>query len=142
MQSKIQMNHYEVLGCNKNSSHKEIKRAYHACLLRFHPDKNNVSKKDDCEFHKVQEAWRVLGHSPSRKEYDAICRQEELENESDLVYARLAPDKLEETICDDLLVYRCRCGDRYFVQREDLREQNTELRVTCEGCTLIILVET
>ncbi|XP_032686675.1 dnaJ homolog subfamily C member 24-like [Odontomachus brunneus] len=141
----MQVNYYEVLGCAKKSSHEEIKRAYHARLLRFHPDKSNAFEKDDHlrnKFHEVQEAWRVLGHPPSRREYDAVCRQEELENENDLVYARLAPDELEETTCDDMLFYRCRCGDRYLVQREDLREQNTELRVTCVGCTLVILVET
>lgn len=138
----MQVNYYEVLGCDKESTHEEVKRAYHARLRRFHPDKNDASKKDASEFHEVQEAWNVLGHPRSRREYDAICKQQELENESELVYAHLAADELEESILDGVLSYRCRCGDRYLVQREDLRERNVVLRVTCEGCTLVILVET
>lgn len=137
----MEVNYYKVLGCGKKSSHEEIKRAYHTRLLRFHPDKNNGSERDDRKFHKIQEAWRVLGDPPSRRAYDAFCRQEELENESDFVYACITPNELE-TICDGILFYRCNCGDRYFVPREDLLEQNTELEVICKGCSLVLLIKT
>ncbi|EFN89110.1 dnaJ homolog subfamily C member 24 [Harpegnathos saltator] len=138
----MQMNYYEVLGCDKESSHEEIKRAYRARLLRFHPDKSDTSKRDAREFHEVQQAWSVLGHPQSRREYDAACKQEELEKENELVYARLASDELEEDAFGNELFYRCRCGDRYFVQRKDLCLRNTVLQVICESCTLVILVET
>lgn len=140
------MDHYEVLGCGKESTREEIKRAYHARLLQLHPDKRRgAAPEDDArgEFHRVREAWRVLGHSRSRKEYDATCKQEELEEYDGgdgLVYARLSPDELEETICEDTLAFRCRCGGRYHVEREDLHE-DAALQVTCDSCTLVIIVE-
>ncbi|EZA59240.1 hypothetical protein DMN91_007739 [Ooceraea biroi] len=134
----MQMNYYEVLGCNRDSSYKEIKHAYHQRLLQFHPDKNDAT--DNREFHDVREAWRVLGHPHSRKEYDAACKQEELEEEDHPVYERLSPGELEES--DDTFFYRCRCGGCYFVEKDDLREKDTALRVMCDGCTLIIVIQT
>ncbi|XP_014485598.1 PREDICTED: dnaJ homolog subfamily C member 24-like [Dinoponera quadriceps] len=138
----MQVNYYEVLGCEKEASHEEIKRAYHERLLRFHPDKNDASKRDAHRFHEVQEAWRMLGDPRSRRRYDAVRRQEKLEDEGGLVYARLKVDELEESVFGDTLFYRCRCGDRYFVEIEDLSEKNSVLQVNCESCTFIILVET
>ncbi|XP_067208526.1 dnaJ homolog subfamily B member 14-like [Linepithema humile] len=134
------MNYYEVLGCNKHSTHEEIKRAYHQRLLRFHPDKNDTANAN--EFHNVKEAWRILGCPQSRKQYDATCKQEELENEDSLIYARLSPSDLEAPAFEDTLFYRCRCGDRYLVERKDLQEKNTILEITCDSCTLVIIIET
>lgn len=131
-----------MLGCSRKATHEEIKRAYHVRLLQFHPDKNEPSRKDGHEFHRIREAWQVLGRPQLRKEYDAACRQEELEKESDLVYAHLSPDELEESVLEKQLFYRCRCGDRYYVEREELREANTVLQVMCDGCTLVIIIET
>jgi len=132
------MNYYEVLGCSKDSTHQEVKRAYRQRLLQFHPDKSGTAN----EFCNVKEAWQVLGCPQSRKRYDATCKQEELENEGCLVYARLLPSDLEASALDDTLFYRCRCGDRYFVERKTLEERNAVLHVTCNGCTLVIIVET
>lgn len=136
----MEMDYYKVLGCSRGATQAEIKRAYHARLLQSHPDKNNA--EDAREFHKIKEAWRVLGHEQSRKNYDAACRQQELEKDAgdDLVYERLSSDKLIKSIFDTLF-FRCRCGDYYFVEPKDLHE-NLPLRVTCNGCTLIIIVDT
>lgn len=138
------MNYYEILGCSKDSTDEEIKRAYRRRLLQFHPDKSGAT--DSHEFHNVTEAWQVLGHPQSRRRYDAACKQEELEDREELedspVYARLSPSDFEESVFEDTLFYRCRCGDRYFVERDDLREKNALLHVMCDGCTLIIVVET
>ncbi|XP_018405181.1 PREDICTED: dnaJ homolog subfamily C member 24-like [Cyphomyrmex costatus] len=136
----MRLNYYKVLGCSNNSTQEEIKHAYHRCLLQFHPDKNDTV--DIQEFHDVKEAWRVLGHPQSRKEYDAACKQEQLEAENSPVYARLTPNDLEESALEDTLFYRCRCGENYLIERESLREKNTMLQVICDGCTLIIIVET
>lgn len=136
----MRLNYYKVLGCSEASTQEEIKRAYHRRLLQFHPDKNDAVDIQD--FHDVKEAWRVLGHPQSRKKYEAACKQEQLEEEDSPVYARLSSNDLEESIFEDTLFYRCRCGEKYFVERETLREKNTMLQVMCDGCTLIIIVET
>lgn len=139
---KMRLNYYEVLGCREDSTQEEIKRAYHRRLLQLHPDKSGAA--DVQEFHDVKEAWRILGHPQSRKKYDAACKQEQLEKleEDSPVYARLSPDDFEESALEDTLFYRCRCGENYFVEREALREKNARLQVMCDGCTLIIIVET
>ncbi|XP_072755710.1 DPH4 homolog [Anoplolepis gracilipes] len=138
------MNYYEILGCSKDSTDEEIKRAYRRRLLQFHPDKSGST--DSQEFHNVTEAWRVLGQPESRRRYDAVCKQEELEDREKLedspVYARLSPSDFEESVLEDTLFYLCRCGSHYFVERDDLREKNVLLHVMCDGCTLIIVVET
>lgn len=136
----MQINHYEVLGCSRNSTHKEIKQAYHQRLLQFHPDKNGAT--DNREFYDIMEAWRVLGHPESRKEYDAVCKQEALEQEDHPVYERLSSDDLEESVSDGTFFYRCRCGGCYFLQKDDLRETNIALEVMCDSCTFIIVIET
>lgn len=136
----MRLNYYKVLGCSEDSSQEEIKRAYHRCLLQFHPDKNGTVSTQ--EFHDVKEAWRVLGHAQSRKKYDVVCKQEQFEEEDSPVYARLSPDDLEESGLEGTLFYRCRCGEHYFIERDTLREKNTTLQVMCDGCTLIIIVET
>lgn len=136
----MRLNYYKVLDCGEDSSREEIKRAYHRRLLQFHPDKNSAA--DIQEFHDVKEAWRVLGNPQSRRKYDAACKQEQLEEEDSPVYARLSPSDLEESALEGTLFYRCRCGENYFIEREALREKNTMLQVMCDGCTLIIVVET
>lgn len=135
----MQPNCYEVLGCSEDSTPEEIKRAYRRRLLQLHPDKSGVA--DVQEFHDVKEAWRILGRPQSRKQYDAARKQERLEEDGP-VYARLSPADLEESGLDGTLFHRCRCGENYFVEREALREKNATLQVTCDGCTLIIIVET
>jgi len=136
----MQMNYYEILGCNRNSTHKEIKHAYHQCLLQFHPDKNDTT--DNRKFHDIREAWHILGHPQLRKEYDATCKQEELEEKDHPVYEHLSPRDFENSVSDGIFFYRCRCGGYYFVEENDLQEKNTVLQVMCDGCTFIVIVKT
>ncbi|TGZ54394.1 dnaJ homolog subfamily B member 14 [Temnothorax longispinosus] len=135
------LNYYEVLGCSEESTQEEVKRAYHRRLLQFHPDKNSAA--DVQEFHDVREAWQILRHRQSRRKYDATCKQEQLEEEEEdgPVYARLSLDDMEESVFEDMWFYRCRCGDKYFVDRDTLPEKDSLLQVKCNGCTLIIIVE-
>jgi molecular chaperone DnaJ len=60
-------NYYLILGVDKNSTYKEIKKKYYKLALLLHPDKNNES--DVTEFNLVTEAYNVLC-SNYRKEYD------------------------------------------------------------------------
>lgn len=138
----MSLDHYDILGCTKESTYDEIKRAYHSRALLFHPDKR-TQESDSEKFQRILEAWRILGDSQLREEYDADCKQAELDSESILIYAVLRPNELEEATDDkDALVYRCRCGGVYRVQKQHLREKNCKIHVPCEECTFLVVVET
>lgn len=63
-------NHYETLGITENASESEIKQAFRKLSLKYHPDKNQGSNETIGLFHKINEAYEVLGDSSKRKEYD------------------------------------------------------------------------
>jgi len=64
---------YEVLGVSDKSSQGEIKKAYRAKSLKYHPDKN--SEKGATEmFQKITEAYQVLGDAEKRADYDNASR--------------------------------------------------------------------
>lgn len=135
--------HYEVLGCTKESSQADLKAAYRKLVLRHHPDKVDAQKdKAARKFQEIEEAWKVLRDPASKKKYDAQCRQAELESQSVLVYATITMDEMEVTADEDTLSYQCRCGSYYLVCREDLLEKNRTLHIPCQECTFVVVVET
>jgi DnaJ-class molecular chaperone len=67
-----QENHYETLGITENASESEIKQAFRKLSLKYHPDKNQGSTESIGLFHKITEAYEVLGDQSKRKEYDMM----------------------------------------------------------------------
>jgi len=59
-------NYYEALGVDRTASPDEIKRAYRRLASQHHPDKGG----DKSKFQEVEEAYRVLGDSQQRAQYD------------------------------------------------------------------------
>lgn len=62
----MSQNPYDVLGVNKNSTDKEIKKAFREKAKKHHPDKGG----DEAEFKKINEAYDVLGDKQKRAQYD------------------------------------------------------------------------
>lgn len=60
-------NYYQTLGVNKDATQDEIKRAYRKLASLYHPDKEGGSK---ARFQEVEEAYRTLGDTQKRAEYD------------------------------------------------------------------------
>lgn len=73
--------HYRVLGIARSASGPEIKNAYRRLAHRLHPD---VSDDPDGEnkFKAVAEAYRTLGRSETRMDYDRRHLADELCPES------------------------------------------------------------
>jgi curved DNA-binding protein CbpA len=63
---------YEVLEVPNNATLDEIKKAYKAKAVIFHPDKNKSDKKKEAElkFLEISDAYQTLSDEKNRKAYD------------------------------------------------------------------------
>ena len=62
--------HYEVLGVAKTATPDEIKKAYRALAMKYHPDRNPNDKSAEEKFKEVQAAYDVVSDEKKRKMYD------------------------------------------------------------------------
>lgn len=60
-------NYYSILGVNKDSNDKQIKKAYYKLSFEYHPDRNRDI--DTSKFNEITEAYDVLC-GESRSDYD------------------------------------------------------------------------
>ena len=67
----LKRNYYEILGVSRNSSAKDIKKAYYQLAKKYHPDTNKGDPNASKKFQEVSEAYEVLSDDTKRKEYDA-----------------------------------------------------------------------
>lgn len=69
-------NYYKVLGVDKSSTEKEIKRAYRKLAREHHPDQNPDDREAAEErFKAVGEAYGVLSDAQKRKTYNQFGKQ-------------------------------------------------------------------
>jgi DnaJ-class molecular chaperone len=62
-------NLYKILGVSENASQDEIKKAYRALSLKYHPDRNpDPTATEKCK--KMNESYEILGDEQKRKQYD------------------------------------------------------------------------
>jgi tetratricopeptide (TPR) repeat protein len=72
-----ELDHYELLGCARNASPGELKRAYLKAAKRFHPDALSGLGLDELKreanelFAAITRAHEVLSDAERRREYDA-----------------------------------------------------------------------
>ncbi|EEB12438.1 conserved hypothetical protein [Pediculus humanus corporis] len=71
--------HYAVLGMKWlrfKATDDDIKRAYHAKVLKHHPDKRKAAgeevKPSDDYFTCISKAWEILGNKDKRRSYDSV----------------------------------------------------------------------
>eukprot|EP00928_Gymnodinium_smaydae_P034647 TRINITY_DN24507_c0_g1_i1.p1 TRINITY_DN24507_c0_g1~~TRINITY_DN24507_c0_g1_i1.p1 ORF type:complete len:222 (+),score=21.47 TRINITY_DN24507_c0_g1_i1:29-667(+) len=66
-------NFYAVLGVGFDATATEVKRAYRAAALKWHPDKNVAEKREVAErrFKDIQEAYETLSDPKLRGELDS-----------------------------------------------------------------------
>ncbi|HBK35111.1 MAG: Heat shock protein DnaJ domain protein [Candidatus Uhrbacteria bacterium GW2011_GWE2_40_58] len=72
---------YEVLGVSRNATPQELKQAFRALSLQYHPDRNH-DPEAQMRFQEIVEAYGVLSHPVRRRVYDG--KQELIRSPSDL----------------------------------------------------------
>ena len=61
--------YYDILGVSKDANDNEIKKAFRALSLKYHPDRNPTEDTTE-KFQKIGEAYEVLSDSEKRNQYD------------------------------------------------------------------------
>jgi curved DNA-binding protein len=64
--------YYKILGVDKKASQDNIKKAFRALAIKYHPDKNPDNKIAEEKFKSVNEANEVLSNPEKRKKYDEL----------------------------------------------------------------------
>jgi curved DNA-binding protein len=63
--------YYQILGVPRTASNDEVKKAYRALAMQFHPDRNLGKEKWANEkFKEINEAFSVIGDPEKRQKYD------------------------------------------------------------------------
>ncbi|RWS30621.1 protein tumorous imaginal discs-like isoform X2 [Leptotrombidium deliense] len=66
----LKRDYYEILGITRNSSQKDIKKAYYQLAKKYHPDTNKGDPEAARKFQEVSEAYEVLSDESKRRQYD------------------------------------------------------------------------
>lgn len=64
---------FEVLGVDEDATQDEVKRAFRALALQYHPDKVTESgdvKENEERFQEIQAAYDILRDEEKRKQYE------------------------------------------------------------------------
>jgi len=64
--------YYKILGIDKKATQAQIKKAYRALAVKYHPDKNPGNKEAEEKFKPINEANEVLSDPEKRKKYDEL----------------------------------------------------------------------
>ncbi len=62
--------YYEVLGAERGTDEKELKKAYRRIAMKFHPDRNLDDPQAEDKFKEASEAYEVLSDPEKRAAYD------------------------------------------------------------------------
>lgn len=62
--------YYKILGVKPSAALPEIKKAYRALAIKYHPDKNPDNALGEAQFKEINEAYSVLSNTRKRAAYD------------------------------------------------------------------------
>jgi len=62
--------YYELLGVSRDSSDRDIKKAYRRLAMKYHPDRNPGDKEAEDKFKEISEAYEVLSDAQKKAAYD------------------------------------------------------------------------
>mgnify|MGYP001197157556 CR=1 FL=1 len=62
--------YYKIIGLTNTASVEEIKKAYRALAMKYHPDRNENDPECEERLKAINEAYQVLGNDEKRRLYD------------------------------------------------------------------------
>ena len=62
--------YYDILGVDRSASADDIKKAYKAAAIKYHPDRNPDNPEAEAKFKEAAEAYSVLSDEQKRAQYD------------------------------------------------------------------------
>ncbi|XP_041852990.1 dnaJ homolog subfamily C member 24 [Melanotaenia boesemani] len=152
-----QMDLYAVLGASPSDSVQQLRHRYQQLALQWHPDRLRGRFPPEMElaenkFLEVEAAWRILSDQDTRRQYDLERRAQELTQDG----PEDAAVNLEDMIWDQedcVFTHCCRCGGRFSISEEELREESGRMQrddeeagqqrgvlVCCDTCSLSVCV--
>ncbi len=70
MDGMSKQDYYELLGVSRDVGQSELKKAYRAQAMKYHPDRNSGDPEAEHKFKEVSEAYEVLKDDQKRAAYD------------------------------------------------------------------------
>ena len=125
--------YYRILGLDSNSSLANIKHKYHQLSLQHHPDKGGPENN----FIQLNQAYKVLSDPNLKQQYD-FQYVANINKSSVAVHDNLSLDDLDGN--KDGFFTPCRCGGLYQLPVETLKLSIPNLYVSCDTCSLCVLV--
>ncbi|EFJ50842.1 molecular chaperone [Volvox carteri f. nagariensis] len=149
-----ELTHYQVLGIHPSATLEQIKQAYHAAVLKYHPDKAvsgtvlpttvpdvRQSGANTDAFQLVKQAWEVLRDAGQRAAYDGLLSLKEMQSaiayQDELDLLDMDVEDRHEGV--RLFTHPCRCGDVYALSETELAGRDS-LVVPCRTCSNHVLV--
>ncbi len=68
--SSTKRDYYEVLGCAREATGDELRKAYKREALKYHPDRNQGDPSAEGKFREASEAYQILSDEQKRHVYD------------------------------------------------------------------------
>ncbi|HEV3153971.1 MAG TPA: J domain-containing protein [Candidatus Baltobacteraceae bacterium] len=132
--------YYDILGVSSSATPEEIKAAYRAAVLRYHPDVNAAADAQSLT-EALNDAYAVLSDGRRRQQYDSVTVAEGLYDDAD--------DATQSTwylySCDrcGLIDARLRYAVFFRVRSFFISTQlKSEAGVLCSGCRGTLAVQT
>lgn len=159
MSSYSSSTYYETLSVADDAHLKDIKHSYRELVLKYHPDRQLLSKKQNMKHKKyekestpmmnnnnthflgIQEAWEILRDVEKRRIYDLQLKKEK---EKAICIAFDVDIDDCEMIDEHLYEYECRCGDYFHIETDIKHREDTDhnIVVSCHTCCLNLRLST
>nr|XP_008541084.1 PREDICTED: dnaJ homolog subfamily C member 24 [Equus przewalskii] len=108
--------------------------------IKYHPDRQSADAPaeavEECvrKFIEIDQAWKILGHEETKKEYDLLRLEDDLRNLGP-VDAQVYLEEMTWNEDDHCFSLSCRCGGKYRVSKDEAEEVTL---ISCDTCSLIV----